>query len=302
MRSRGAARVVTIVVACSLACAAAASATEIGANDDTGKFAPDAGATFYREMAAAGLQEAVITVRWVPSDPVGLRDRPLLDLTVAAARSAGLDVVFATYPYPPREVADGLARPDAFGAWLAELARAVPRRARVRRRQRAEPAGLLATAVQPRGAGVRGVVRAVSRSGLRLPEGSRPDADRRRGRALAPRQRPSVRAQQRLDVAGPLPRRPRRLVSRQRPDPAADGRPELPPVPESRDRRPRARLCVAERRIRQPRPRQTGDLGRVRGYLAAHDRSRGCVSTSTRSGGRWTRRARRGTRATRTCP
>ena len=148
MRSRGVARVVTIVVACSLACASAASATEIGANDDTGKFAPDAGATFYREMAAAGLQEAVITVRWVPSDPVGLRDRPLLDLTVAAARSAGLDVVFATYPYPPREVADGLARPDAFGAWLAELARAVPRRARVRRRQRAEPAGLLATAVQ----------------------------------------------------------------------------------------------------------------------------------------------------------
>ena len=126
MRSRGVARVVTIVVACSLACAATASATEIGANDDTGKFAPDAGATFYREMVAAGLQEAVVTVRWVPSDPVGLRDRLLLDLTVAAARSAGLDVVFATYPYPPREVADGLAQPDAFGAWLAELARRYP--------------------------------------------------------------------------------------------------------------------------------------------------------------------------------
>ena len=126
MRSRGVARVVTIVVACSLACAATASATEIGANDDTGKFAPDAGAMFYREMVAAGLQEAVVTVRWVPSDPVGLRDRLLLDLTVAAARSAGLDVVFATYPYPPREVADGLAQPDAFGAWLAELARRYP--------------------------------------------------------------------------------------------------------------------------------------------------------------------------------
>ena len=95
MGARGVARVVTIVVAWSLACAGTATATEIGANDDTGKFAPDAGAAFYREMAAAGMQEAVVTVRWVPSDPLGLRDRPLLDLTVAAARSAGLEVVFA---------------------------------------------------------------------------------------------------------------------------------------------------------------------------------------------------------------
>src|SRR4029079_11551798 len=94
--------------------------------DDTGKFAPDAGASFYREMAAAGMREAVVTVRWQPSDPVGLPDTALLDLTVAAARSAGLAVVFATYPYPPREVAGGLARPEAFGAWLAELARQYP--------------------------------------------------------------------------------------------------------------------------------------------------------------------------------
>jgi hypothetical protein len=35
-------------------------------------------------------------------------------------------VVFATYPYPPGEVADGVALPDAFGAWLAELARQYP--------------------------------------------------------------------------------------------------------------------------------------------------------------------------------
>jgi len=117
---------VTAVAACAFVLGANASAAEIGANDDTGKFAPDAGSAFYREMAAAGLREAVVTVRWQPSDPVGLRDRALLDLTVAAARSAGLAVVFASYPYPPREVADGLARPEAFGAWLAELARQYP--------------------------------------------------------------------------------------------------------------------------------------------------------------------------------
>ena len=126
MGSRGVARIVTIGIAWALACSATASGTDFGANDDTGTFAPDAGASFYREMASVGLRETVITVRWVPSDPLGLGDRPLLDLTVAAARSAGLAVVFAAYPYPPREVAAGIARPDAFGAWLAELARQYP--------------------------------------------------------------------------------------------------------------------------------------------------------------------------------
>jgi hypothetical protein len=126
MGSRGVARVVTVVFACALACATGAGATDIGANDDTGMFAPDAGASFYREMASIGMRETVLTVRWLPSDPLGLGDRPLLDLTVAAARSAGLSVVFAAYPYPPREVASGIARPAAFGAWLAELARQYP--------------------------------------------------------------------------------------------------------------------------------------------------------------------------------
>ena len=194
MRSRGVARVVTIVVACSLACAATASATEIGANDDTGKFAPDAGAAFYREMAAAGLQEAVVTVRWVPSDPVGLARPP-------AARPDGRGGALGGTRRRLRHVsvsaARGRGRPRATRRVrrLARRARPpVSRRPRVRRRQRAEPAGLLAAAVQPRRAGVRGVVRAVPRGGLRRAEGRRPDADRRRRRALAPRERPAVRA------------------------------------------------------------------------------------------------------------
>jgi hypothetical protein len=117
---------VTLALVWALACSGAATAADFGANDDTGKFAPDAGASVYRAMASIGMEEAVITVRWLPSDPLGLGDRPLLDLTVAAARSAGLRVVFAAYPYPPREVAGGLARPSAFGAWLTELARQYP--------------------------------------------------------------------------------------------------------------------------------------------------------------------------------
>jgi len=114
------------VLACVLGAAGSASAADVGANDDTGKFAPDSGAAFYAEMAAVGLRQAVVTVRWQPSDPLALNERPLLDLTVAAARAAGLAVVFAAYPYPPREVEAGLARPEAFGAWLGELAQRYP--------------------------------------------------------------------------------------------------------------------------------------------------------------------------------
>jgi hypothetical protein len=105
-----------------LVCGSTAAAADFGANDDTGKFAPDAGAAFYGEMAALGLRQVVVTVRWQPSDPLALAERPILDLTVAAARAAGLEVVLATYPYPPRELEGGLAIPEAFGAWLGELA------------------------------------------------------------------------------------------------------------------------------------------------------------------------------------
>jgi hypothetical protein len=118
--------VVVVALACALMGVGTASAADVGANDDTGKYAADAGASFYAEMASLGLRQTVITVRWQPSDPLALRERPLLDLTVAAARGAGMRVVFATYPYPPREVEAGLAQPEAFGAWLAELARAYP--------------------------------------------------------------------------------------------------------------------------------------------------------------------------------
>jgi len=109
-----------------LVCTGAAWGADVGANDDTGKYEPDAGAAFYDQMASLGLRQTVVTVRWQPSDPLALGERPLLDLTVAAARRAGLGVVFATYPYPPREIESGLARPEGFGAWLAELAGRYP--------------------------------------------------------------------------------------------------------------------------------------------------------------------------------
>ena len=122
----GCARSLAALLVVALAGTGTASAADVGANDDTGKFAADGGAAFYAEMASLGLRQAVVTVRWQPSDPLALAERPLRALTVSAARAAGLNVVFAVYPYPPREVQSGVARPDAFGAWLGELARRYP--------------------------------------------------------------------------------------------------------------------------------------------------------------------------------
>jgi hypothetical protein len=123
---RRARTLVVVLAAALLGGAGSAAAADVGANDDTGKFAADGGAAFYTQMAGLGLRQVVVTVRWQPSDPLALAERPLLDLTVRAARAAGLAVVFATYPYPPREVESGLARPEAFAAWLSELAQRYP--------------------------------------------------------------------------------------------------------------------------------------------------------------------------------
>jgi hypothetical protein len=107
--------------------ATAASAAVIGANDDSAKFAPDAGASMYADMAAVGLQQTVIGVRFRPSEPLVIQDKQLLDRAVPTALDAGLRVVLAVYPYPPREIEAGLGSPAAFGAYVSTVARAYPR-------------------------------------------------------------------------------------------------------------------------------------------------------------------------------
>jgi hypothetical protein len=127
MTSRGELRrAVGVLLACLVVGVGSAGAADFGANDDAGKWTADAGAELYGEMSVLGLRQVIVTVRWQPSDPLALADRPILDLTVAAARSAGLRVAFATYPYPPREIEAGVASPEAFGVWLSELARRYP--------------------------------------------------------------------------------------------------------------------------------------------------------------------------------
>ena len=109
-----------------LAGAAPAPAADIGANDDTGKFEADAGAAQYGQMVALGLRQVVIPVRFRPSEPLVIQGKPLLDETIPAARSAGLKVVLAVYPYPTRELEAGLGSPSLFGSYAGALAEIYP--------------------------------------------------------------------------------------------------------------------------------------------------------------------------------
>jgi hypothetical protein len=115
----------TCAVVCALTVTAAASAVEYGANDDTGKYAADGGATFFAQMRASGLSQNVMTVRWTPGS-TAIPDRSFLDRAVPAAVAAGIRPVFAVYPYPPSAIEAGTADPAAFGAWVRSLADAFP--------------------------------------------------------------------------------------------------------------------------------------------------------------------------------
>src|SRR5262249_20164910 len=106
--------------------AGVSSAADIGANDSTATFVADGGATFYRQMAALGLRQSVVTVRFRPSEPTTIDNRDALDAAVEQATAAGLKVVFSAYPYPPRGLAQGLSTPAALASWLTLLATRCP--------------------------------------------------------------------------------------------------------------------------------------------------------------------------------
>ncbi|MBA2333284.1 MAG: hypothetical protein H0V94_10905 [Actinobacteria bacterium] len=126
-------RTATAAVACAcvalfatIGASGAAAGVQFGANDDTGKYSADGGAVFFSQMAATGLKQNVMTVRWKPSDPTNIPDQAALDLAVPIAVAAGIEVVFAVYPYPPSELEAGGISHLAFAAWLDTLARAYP--------------------------------------------------------------------------------------------------------------------------------------------------------------------------------
>lgn len=106
--------------------AEAARAADIGANDDSAKHATDAGLATYGEMASVGLRQTVIGVRFKPSQAMLIQDKELLDRIVPNALAAGLRVVLAVYPYPPREIEAGLGSPSLFASYVTAVAQAFP--------------------------------------------------------------------------------------------------------------------------------------------------------------------------------
>ena len=116
----------TVLSVALLGGASSASAADVGANDDSGKYEADGGAAFYREMAQLGLEQVVVPVRFRPSEPLVVQDKALLDRTIPAALDAGLKVVVAAFPYPPRELEAGLGTPSLFGSYVATVAELYP--------------------------------------------------------------------------------------------------------------------------------------------------------------------------------
>ncbi len=123
MRLLAAASALTLAL---LTGAAAAPAADVGANDDSAKYAADGGAALYGEMTALGLRQTVIGVRFRPSEPIVIQDKALLDRVIPNALDAGLEVVLAVYPYPSRELEAGLGSASLFGSYVAAVASIYP--------------------------------------------------------------------------------------------------------------------------------------------------------------------------------
>lgn len=127
--AKGLGRLAAVAAACAATVgvlAGASDAADIGANDDTAKYENDGGVFLYKEMTGLGLRQTLLTVRFQPSEPALIPTQDALDGAVENATAAGLKIVFAVYPYPPRELASGISSPDAFAAWLTALARRYP--------------------------------------------------------------------------------------------------------------------------------------------------------------------------------
>ncbi len=101
-------------------------AADIGANDDSAKYADDGGVAMYEEMARLGLRQTIIGVRFVPSQPAVVQDKAALDRAIASAVGSGLRVVLAVYPFPARELEAGLGSPAEFAGYVGVLASIYP--------------------------------------------------------------------------------------------------------------------------------------------------------------------------------
>jgi hypothetical protein len=106
--------------------ASVAIGADVGANDDSAKHSRDGGLALYTDMSSLGLRQTVIGVRFVPSASVVIQDKALLDRVIENATAAGLRVVLAVYPYPPKEIEAGIGSPSLFASYVGVLASIYP--------------------------------------------------------------------------------------------------------------------------------------------------------------------------------
>jgi hypothetical protein len=115
-----------LALACALTGTATASAIDFGANDDTGKYFGAGSAAYFTQMAAAGLKQNVMTLKWDPSAPMTIPDKAFLDGSMPIAQATGIKVVFALYGTKPTTFTGDGGTAEAFAAWAAPVARTFP--------------------------------------------------------------------------------------------------------------------------------------------------------------------------------
>jgi hypothetical protein len=118
-------RAAAAAVAATLVCAGGADAADVGVNDDSAKYGRDP-AWFFSTARSVGLEQVVISVRFLPRDPTTIQDKRYVDRAVAEATQQGVRIVFAVYPYPPAELQILGVNPYAFGLYVTKLARTYP--------------------------------------------------------------------------------------------------------------------------------------------------------------------------------
>ncbi len=213
-------------------------------------------------------------MHWDPKRPETILEESFLDRVVPVATENGIRVVFHVFPISPTSLTSSPRTTENFAAFLTKLATAYPDvRDYVIGNEPNQPR-FQRPQFSPRRARSRGArLRRSARPVLRRSEGGRPGDPGDRPRPFRPRQRPAAGAVERLDVAGPVPARPRRGISRERADAAADGRARPSPLPALGPRPGQRRRPLAARGDRQPHPDQAGVLGRLRRHRPAHRRA-----------------------------
>ena len=242
---------------------------DFGANDDTGKYAADGGAGFYASMAEIGLKQTVSRCAWAPTDPAALIERAMLEVTVAAAharRSQGglRDLSVSTARHRVRRRSpESLCAPGSLAllATSLEFGSLWSETSRINRRS-SDPS----SAREKVSAARFGAFLAAGYDALKSVDPSIVVV----GVGLSPRGNDRPNAKSNISTS------PVRFLAalgrwyrRSGEDKAADGRLQLPPLPEPGHRPARGGVSVARGGIRQPHPHQAVPLGRLRRHAAA---------------------------------